>query len=402
MHRIFTLVRNRTLRYKHATAVPLFYSALLLLSLHWALVLYVNSSFLGSYFSSAHVSLLYALGSLVSLICFYFAPRVLRSIGNYKLTMGYIALEVSALVGMSLSTTAGEALFYFLLHFCIVPLLLFNLDVFLEEASGDSERKTGSIYGLKLSLLSLASACAQLFVGNLTELSSDSFTLVYIASALLLVPFAIVIHYASFRFQDPAYIPPSAENMLSIFRNDTDIRKIVAISFFLQLFFSAMVIYVPFYLVSTIGFSWSQIGAILFVGLMAYVFFEWPIGIIADRYIGEKEMMAVGFVIMAVSVSWFAFLTSTSVLLWMIAMFLSRVGASLVETTTESYFFKHAISVDTHKISLFRMTNPLGAIAGASLGSLALMYMPLNLLFIALAFAMLPGLFITLFITDTK
>jgi MFS family permease len=258
------------------------------------------------------------------------------------------------------------------------------------------------MYGLKLSLLSLSMATAQLFVGNLTDVSSDSFTFVYIASALLLFPLGVVIHFASYHFKDPAYISIDFKNIVAVLRGEADIRLIIAISFFLQLFFAAMVIYVPLYLSTVVGFSWTHIGIILFAGLMAYVLFEWPIGIIADRYIGEKEMMAVGFVIMAVSVSWFAFLTSTSMMLWMVAMFLSRVGASLVETTTESYFFKHAVSIDTHKISIFRMTNPLGAIAGAALGSVALLFMPLNLLFVALALAMIPGLFLTLFLRDTR
>jgi fucose permease len=163
-----------------------------------------------------------------------------------------------------------------------------------------------------------------------------------------------------------------------------------------------MVIYTPLYLSQVIGFSWSEIGAIIFVGLMAYVLFEWPIGIIADRYIGEKEMMAVGFVIMAVSVSWFAFLTDASLLLWMVAMFISRTGASLVETTCESYFFKHAQSIDTHKISMFRMVYPFASIVGALTGSIALLFMPLNLFFVFVALCIVPGLFLTLLLRDTK
>jgi fucose permease len=163
-----------------------------------------------------------------------------------------------------------------------------------------------------------------------------------------------------------------------------------------------MVIFAPLYLFSVVGLSWTQIGSILFVGLCAYVLFEWPIGIIADRYIGEKEMMAVGFTVMIVATSWFAFLSSASIALWMIAVFLSRTGASLVEATVESYFFKHAGSNDTHKISMFRMTNPLASIAGAGIGSVSLLFVPLQLFFIILALCMVPGLLLTLFLTDTK
>jgi MFS family permease len=322
--------------------------------------------------------------------------------GTYRLTFGFTLLEVAALFGMAFATTWGAALFYFLLHFAIAPLLLFNLDVLLEETAGESEKKTGSLYGLRLSLLTLASALSQLVVGSLIDVAHTSFVFVYILSALCLIPFFAIVHVSCKNFKDPAYIPLSLKNMLVTLRDEIDTRKIVILSFFLQFFFVVMVIYTPLYLSSVIGFSWTEIGAILFVGLMAYVLFEWPIGIVADKYIGEKEMMAVGFVIMALSISWFAFLTSASITLWMVAMFLSRTGASLVETTTESYFFKHAQSIDTHKISMFRMTNPLASIVGAFTGSVALVFMPLNLFFIFVAFCMVPGLFLTLFLHDTR
>src|SRR5690606_1462126 len=101
-------------------------------------------------------------------------------------------------------------------------------------------------------------------------------------------------------------------------------------------FFAWMVIYVPVYLSVELGFNWEEIGSILFVALMAYVLLEYAIGYLADNYFGEKEMMALGCIIMSLSVSCFIFLDGSSVLPWMIAMFMTRVGAAFVETTSES------------------------------------------------------------------
>ena len=39
----------------------------------------------------------------------------------------------------------------------------------------------------------------------------------------------------------------------------------------------------------------------MFFAQMAYVIFEYPIGILADKYIGEKEMMGVGFFVLTIS-----------------------------------------------------------------------------------------------------
>jgi MFS family permease len=140
----------------------------------------------------------------------------------------------------------------------------------------------------------------------------------------------------------------------------------------------------------------------MFFAQMAYVLTEYPIGIIADRYIGEKEMMGLGFMTIAISTAWIAFVTVPSVVVWSVIMFITRVGASLVEVTTESYFFKQTRSSDAQIISFFRITRPLAYTIGATIASLALLYLPFNLLFIVIAFLMIPAMLVTLNITDTK
>ena len=86
----------------------------------------------------------------------------------------------------------------------------------------------------------------------------------------------------------------------------------------------------------------------------------------------------------------------------MIAMFMTRVGASLVEVTTESYFFKHTHGKDTNLIGLFRITRPLSYVLGALLGVIALNYVDFSFLFVILGFLMIPGLFFAMALKDTK
>ena len=140
----------------------------------------------------------------------------------------------------------------------------------------------------------------------------------------------------------------------------------------------------------------------MFFAQFAYVIFEYPVGIIADKYIGEKEMMGFGFLILAVSLSWMSFVTVPSVLVWSIIMFVARIGASLVEVTTESYFFKQTKSSDAQVISFFRITRPLAYVLGTLLASFSLLYLPFNLLYTVFAFLMIPSMFFTLNLEDTK
>lgn len=163
-----------------------------------------------------------------------------------------------------------------------------------------------------------------------------------------------------------------------------------------------MVVFTPLYLVNTIGLSWAQFGIIMLFGQAAYVIFEYPIGIIADKYIGEQEMMGLGLMIMAVSTAWISFVNEPNVLMWILIMFITRIGASFVEVTTEVHFFKRTNSTDAQIISFFRVTRPLAYLVGAIISSIALLYLPFNLLFVVIAFLMIPAMFATLNIVDSR
>jgi MFS family permease len=379
------------------------YIALVLLSLHFSLVVHLNSSFLAQFVTDSQISILFTIGSLFSLPTFLYMSYFLRRFGNYKLTILFTLLEFVALLGMALSTNAFFAIFFFLLHFIAVPLILLNLDVFIEAIIGSQEKKTGSTRGLYLVVLSLAGALAPLLSGHLiTQNAEQSFTPAYIASALMLVPFMGIIVLYFKNFKDPNYPKQSASRLLRIFSKEKDVRNVFIAHFHLQFFFTWMTIYTPLYLAKVAGFNWTEIGYIIFVALCAYVIFEYPIGVIADKYIGEKEMMAFGFLIIAVSTSWLAFLPHSNIVVWMIAMFFTRVGAAFVEATTESYFFKQTKGGDSDKISLFRMTRPLSFTVGAFAGSVLLLHVEFSFLFIILGLLMVPGIFFTLLLKDTK
>jgi hypothetical protein len=112
--------------------------------------------------------------------------------------------------------------------------------------------------------------------------------------------------------------------------------------------------------------------------------------------------MGFGFLIMIVAVSWMSFVTVASVVTWSIIMFMTRVGASFVEVTTESYFFKQTKSNDAQIISFFRITRPLAYVLGALLASLSLLYLPFNLLFLVFAMVLVPPMFFSTNIIDSK
>lgn len=386
-------------RPKHFTAL---YSAMLLLSLHWSVVLYINSSYLEQYLSGTTVGFLYTISSLLTIFFFLTMSTLLNRTGKHLLTLTLAIIECVTLVGLGLATSPLFLMPLFVIHLTIVPLILFNLDIYMEELIGDDEGGTGGKRGTLLTIMSLAIACAPLLAGYLVGDGEPRFSYAYFASALLMVPFiGIVLRY--FRaFGETKYPTIAVVEGWKRFWIQRNLRGVFMAHFMLQFFFAWMVIYTPMYLSEQVGLPWTSIGQILFVGLMAYVLFEYFVGVIADRWTGEKEFMIIGYIILIVATAWFTFITSSSIGIWMVAMFLTRVGANFIEVTTESYFFKHTRSADTTVISFFRITRPLSYVLGALLGSLTLYLLPFNMLFIVLALLMLPGLAYAATIRDTK
>lgn len=385
---------------KRSRGLLAIYSVVLLLIFHSYLVMYINSSYLEQFLSNTGIGAVYIIASSLTVLIFLFVSQVLRKYGNYRLTMLLLGLNGVAVLGMALANSLATALPLFLVHIIVLPLILFNLDVFLEELIGNREGTTGSRRGLLLALSSFIGAISPLLSGLVVD--AGSFSYAYLLSACTLIPIVMILTFHFRHFQDPKYSEIRLFTALRSFWVNHNIRFVFLAHLLLQIFFCFMVIYAPLYLATEIGLSWKKIGIILFAGQLAYVLFEYPIGFIADRQLGEKEMMAAGFLILAVSSSWLAVVDTTALLPWILAMFATRVGASFVEVTTESYFFKHTKSTDAQIISFFRITRPLSYVVGAALGSLSLLYLPFNLIFIILGFVMIFGIGFALTIHDTR
>lgn len=380
----------------------LIYVLSILFTFHGLLVAYSNSTYMEQFAAPEVIGGLYTIGSSLAVLSFLFISRVLRKIGNVRLTM-YLALaEVVSLLVLGLTTSPATAIVAFVIFLTLNPLIYLSIDIFSENMIGNDEKSTGSKRGLTLTLMSLAAMGGPLALGVIVGDDGSNLYKTYLISASIFSIFIFIILAKFKEFKDPVYSEIKVLSAIRLFWESHDIRNVFLAHFTLQIFFSWMVIYFPLYLATQIGYTWDIIGAIIAVGLFAYVLTEYPVGIIADKWLGEKEMMACGFLILAVSASWISFMATAPVIAWMILMFISRTGASLVEATTESYFFKHTKGTDANIMSFFRLTRPLAMLIGALAGSVALLYLPFELIFIVLGFMMVPGIFFTMALTDTK
>lgn len=362
---------------------------------------YSSSTYLEQFILPEFVGLVFAAAAFFALIITLFLPRVLNIIGNVNTTLFLMCIMIASLVMTGMAITPWITIASFVAFMAVSPQIYFNIDIFLEALIGNSEGTTGSRRGLILTLMSLAAFFSPLAMGYVIGDTNNLGGVYYIAAAVGLLFIGVII--SKFRlFVDPIYSRISFSDLFLTTLRNRNISSVLATQFLLQFFFTWAIIYFPLYMATVVGFDWETIGIIIAAGLMAYVIFEYPIGIIADRKLGEKEMMALGFVILALTSASLSFMQTVAVNGWVMVMFISRFGAGLVEVTTESYFFKQVKGQDSNLISLFRLMRPLANLFGALAGSVSLFFLPINLMFIVLAFIMIIGAFITQRLTDTR
>jgi MFS family permease len=363
-----------------------------------AVTAYITSTFLSIYVKERTVGLLYTIASLILILIFAFMPRILRKFGNLKTSFSVYLIAIASAFALAYTTSPKAVPLLFVFFFVSTVLIPFTLDIFLEH--GTSNKLTGRVRGVYLASVNSSWVISQIVVGLI--LTNSDYWKVFTISGCLLIP-ALFIILTKFRnFNDPSYAQVNYAKAWEGVMNNRNFYGIYASVFLLQFFFSWMIIYTPIYLHDHIGFSWSQIGWIFSVMLLPFVILEYPLGRLADKKLGEKEMLIAGFIVTALSTSIISFLNSQSILIWMAVLFLTRVGASTIEAMTEIYFFKHISDSDAGYLSLFRAVRPLSFVLGPMSATLFLAFSDIKYMFLALSVFMLVGIFSASLIKDTK
>lgn len=368
------------------------------ISFHYALIIYVNSTLLNNFFSETQVSGLYIIGSIVNTFLLINASKILEKIGIYKFAVYCIVLEFLSTLGLAVSTNSFLIGLFFLTHLISISLLLFNMDMFIEDVSKD-DGLTGSIRATYLTVTNITIVLGPSLVALL--LSNNNYYLVYLTSCLFLIPL-----YYFFRrlknVENPIVQHIQIKETLLEYIKNKNLYNIFISNFLLQLFYVYMVVYMPIYLEHYIGFSWSEIGIMFTIMLLPFVFFEVPIGELADEKYGEKEFLTIGFLIMGLSTLFISFVTAQIFWIWATLLFITRIGASFVEISTESYFFKQVSPEKSDIIGFFRISRPLSFIVGPILATLTLEFIPYQYIFILIGTLMIVGIKYSLALNDTK
>lgn len=373
------------------------YATGFLFSLSSAIPTYISSTFISQFTSDKLVGIIYAASSLLAIATFVEIPGILRRFGTFKATLALLVLEILSIIGLSLGYGASSIISAFILNFVTISLINFTLDIFLEEFS--SNAKTGKIRGTYLTIANTAWLISPTIASWV--LGDGSFANVYMLSGFLLLPVIALILLNLGNVKEPI------QNRVPFWKSfaevwaDRNIKGILILQFLMQFFYAWMIIYTPIYLLNTVGFDWQTIGFIFSVMLLPFVLLEGFLGTLADKY-GEKSFLSIGFLIMGVFTGLIPFVTDHNVVVWAALLFMTRVGAAIVEVMTDTYFFKMVDASKTNIIGFFRTARPLAYVVSPIVATILFFAFDIRGLFIFLGMFMMYGLRYSLSIKDIR
>jgi len=379
--------------------LPILYAMGLILSLATALPAYIQSNFLEEFVSLQTVSLFFMIGNFLTIFAIIVFPSLMQRLSNSLLTKIVLMVFFVSSLWLSMSADATNALLSLILFSVAINLIWINMDFLLENFSANTT--TGRTRTIYFTFINAGWIASPMLAGYLVGFGG--YTLTFLVSAFLLIPFFLILLTQEKKLKDTTKY--SQEKLWTVAKKmikDKSLRGIFIISLLLQLFFNSAIVYIPIYLHQNLGLEWGVLGVIFSVMLIPFIILEIPAGIVADKYLGEKEILLVGFAILSLSLFFFFYISLPTAWIWALVLFASRSGAALIEAMRETYFFKIVDAKDVGYINLFRLTGPLAYIVGPGLAIITLKFLPLNYLFLVTAVIMLSGLYFTLSLRDTK
>lgn len=341
-----------------------------------AFLVYILSSYFESASGSYNVSVFYLIAYGVIFGALFLLPKWARTLGTSSLLVVLLSLTLVCIAPLSIMPVSllGTAL---IVGYLIVSTLAWvSTDIVLEGFSED--RRSGRIRGAYLTVMNLGILLAP-FLATVT-LSRYGFSGVFLASFL---GFSVVVLSAIAAVSGVNRKLHNLRLPIDVIRNvfhRSDVLRVYGVSFAMECFYAVMIVYTTLHL-RNIGLSWDGIGVAFTVMLLPFVLVQYPLGRLADRRFGEKELLLLALFLAGAATMVVPFVSGTSVFLWSVILFLTRLGIAGVEVLRDSYFFKRIDKEDGDLIAFFRTARPLANIVSAAVAGVWLLFFPLSSIF---------------------
>ncbi|PID52727.1 MAG: hypothetical protein CR972_00425 [Candidatus Moraniibacteriota bacterium] len=363
-----------------------------------ALLAYVISSYFQKVIESDNVSGFYIGIFFVILVSLFKLNRIIERIGRAKTLMILLVVQIGVLFALQFFEISWFGAFLLMIYYVLYGIIWVVFDVILEAYSEDS--KTGRVRGAYLSVLNLGFLIGPIISTSLLDIYG--FHIIFTITTILYVFIFLAVFVALNDIRGHVVKKNlSSRKVFDQFRTNQNLIFVYGASFALRFFYATMVIYMPLYLRS-IDVSWSEIGIMFSIMLIPFSIIQYPAGVLADKKYGEKEMLFIGFIIMAGSLIVMYFLNEPDFVLWTVVLFVSRIGAALVEAMLDSYFYKQINENDIAIINFFRTTRAVAYILSSLfIGALLMIVSDLHIVFIASCIMIIFGIIVIIPMEDT-
>jgi MFS family permease len=368
--------------------------------MHFAIPLYAASTFLSKYVETSSVGLIYSLMGILSLIFTFYLGRFVKIHHSYNTAMMILITGFISTISLSFLEDKVLIITAFIISNICSFLFFSVLNLFIEEF--DTDGKTGETRGIFLTLLNSGILFSALFAGQI--LSISSFSVLWIVSACCLIPIMFLIKHNYANVRDPKFKNPNMFLAIKHMTRDKNLFAVFVSILVLECFFVSMAIYAPTVLQNNLNINIDRyLSVILPFALIPFVIFPYQLGIIADKKYGEKEMLLTGISILIMISLIFPNITNMNIFLIAIFLFISRVGAALVESMCTIYFYKKVKADDISIIALFSSTRVIAYIFMPLISSIILSSgLSITYVFYALAIFFLYSVYKAKDLVDTK
>lgn len=362
-----------------------------------AFLVYILSAYISPITGEKLVGIFYLVTFAVVFLVLFFFHRIVERLGQSRTLYFFLGMAIIASVLLSKIPPSWLAVCVALVFLVAANATYVALDILLENFSEDSF--SGRIRGMNLTLMNLGLLLAPLL--SVLVLEDYGYAGVFF---VLTLGYSLTFLYAllAFRFDNhPTNQKIELFHSVKQIWREKNLRRIYSISFAMEFFYALMIVYMPLHLLS-LGITWEQIGVLFTIMLVPFVLVQYPLGLIADKRYGEKELL-----ISSLAIAFFATYALTKIhtpdiLLIGILLFMTRVGIAGVEVLRDSFFYKQVEADDTDLIAFFRTTRSLANISAAVIVLPLFVFFPLSSFLYAATLVLFLGFIESWTLTDTK
>ena len=362
-----------------------------------ALLIYVLSDYFRQAIGFNNVSVFYFVSYAVALVGLLNLHKLINKFGKATVFLFFFFLQICFIALLIHVRPSLVGIILLILYIIANYLALVMVDIILESYSED--KRSGRTRGLHLVIVNAGFILGPFL--STTLLSRFGFDGLFMTSMIIYMVIFIIgllgLRGVNHKFEQKLTVSDLMKKILV----NGDIMKIYAISFVLEFFYALMVVYTPLYLLDR-GLSWSQIGIVFTIMLIPFISLEYFVGFLADKRLGEKEMIIGGLLIVAISTASIFFITSNAVWIWASVLLVTRIGAATIEVLRDSYFYKKIDGRDMDIISFFRTAVSVAFITSTAISALLLLVVPVKYTFLLVALVALLGLYPALNLVDNK